>query len=117
MWYYVAKVAISAVLVVIIAEVAKRSTFVGAAIASLPLLSVLALTWLYVDTGDKVQVAQLSRGIFWLVLPSLVFFLVLPVLLLKTQLHFAASLGIAMAATATSYALMVFGLSHFGVKL
>ena len=72
------KTLIKAVLVVAISELSKRSTFAGALLASLPLTSLLALIWLYHDTADAMQAADLARGIFWLVLPSLAFFLVFP---------------------------------------
>ena len=61
----------TAVLVVAISEVAKRSSLLGAVLASIPLTSVLAMIWLYADTGDAEKVADLATGIFWLVLPSL----------------------------------------------
>jgi F0F1-type ATP synthase assembly protein I len=78
---YVVKVAVSAVLIVLISETSKRSTLLGALLASLPLVSVLAMLWLYSDTRDAAQVAALARSIFWLVLPSLLLFLLLPVLI------------------------------------
>jgi uncharacterized membrane protein (GlpM family) len=68
----------TAVLVVAISELAKRNSFAGALLASLPLTSLLALIWLYHDSGDAQQAADLARGIFWLVLPSLAFFIVFP---------------------------------------
>ncbi len=58
------KVAITAVLVVAISEVAKRSSLAGAVLASIPVMSVLAMIWLYVDTGDTVKVADLATDIF-----------------------------------------------------
>ena len=65
----------------VVSELAKRSSFWGAALASLPLTSLLAFVWLYLDTGDIQKVSSLSQGIFWLVLPSLLLFVVLPLLL------------------------------------
>lgn len=75
------KIVITAILVVGIAELAKRSTFLGAVLASIPLTSVLAMAWLYADTGDTQKVADLASGIFWLVLPSLALFIALPLML------------------------------------
>jgi hypothetical protein len=72
------KVLITAVLVIAISELGKRSTLAGALLASLPLMSLLALVWLYRDTGDAMRAARMASGIFWLVLPSLLFFLVFP---------------------------------------
>ena len=99
---YVIKIAVTALLVVIISGVSKRSTFVGALLASVPIVSVLAMIWLYHDTRDVAQVAALSRSVFWLVLPSLALFLLLPVLLARGY-HFYVSLAASIAATAVVY--------------
>lgn len=110
------KIAVTAVLVVAIAEVAKRSSLLGAVLASIPLTSVLAMIWLYADTGDTEKVAQLSSGIFWLVLPSLVLFVALP-LMLRAGWPFAPSLAAAGALTVASYFLMLAVLQRFGISL
>lgn len=115
MWQYVAKVLLTAAVVVAVSEIAKRSTFWGAAIASLPLTSVLAFVWLYLDTGNSQRVADLSQSIFWLVLPSLTLFLVLP-LLLRLGVTFWLSLGVACVATAIAYFGMVWCLGRFGIR-
>ncbi len=98
---------------VAISELAKRSTVLGAVLASLPLTSLLAIVWLYGETRDTARVADLASSILWLVLPSLVFFLVLPVLL-RRGLAFAPSLAAATALTAVSYCLMLVLLRRFG---
>ena len=69
---------ISAVIIAAAAEVGKRSSFVGALLVALPLTSILAISFLYLETGDVQKVTALSYGIFWLVLPTLLFFLLLP---------------------------------------
>lgn len=78
MTQYLVKLLATALVVVLASEVAKRSTWWGALIVALPMTSLLAMFWLYRDTGDATQVAKLARDIFWLVLPSLALFLVLP---------------------------------------
>ncbi len=108
------KVAITAVLVVAISEVAKRSSLLGALLASLPLTSLLAIIWLWHDTGDSEQIASLTLGIFWLVLPSLVFFIVLPVML-RSDWAFWPSLAISAGLTAAAYFAMVRILARFGI--
>lgn len=100
------KVLITALLVVLISEIGKRSSFAGALLASLPLTSLLALIWLYRDTGDALQAAALARGIFWLVLPSLLFFLVFP-LAVKAGWGFWQAMGAASACTVAGYGVMV----------
>lgn len=116
MSYYIIKIVITTCLIVGISEIAKRSSLIGALLASIPLVSVLAMFWLYVDTKDVAKVSALATSVFWLVLPSLALFIALP-LLLKQGLNFYLSMVLAMAITAGSYALMLILLQHFNIKL
>jgi hypothetical protein len=116
MWQYAIKIAITAVVIVAVSEIGKRSSFWAAALASLPLTSLLAFVWLYIETGNIARVAALSQGIFWLVLPSLVMLLMLP-LLLHAGWPFWPSLASSAAATAVAYVVMVGLLSRAGVNL
>jgi hypothetical protein len=110
------KILISALLIYGISELSKRSTLFGAMLASLPLTSLLAMIWLYWDTQDAKRVADLSTGILWLVLPSLVLFALLPILLLRCHLGFPAALALATGATVAAYFVMVFVLGRLGIK-
>jgi hypothetical protein len=116
MLYAALKVLLTAVLVVAISETAKRSTLFGGILASLPLTSLLAFIWLYLDTGNTARVASLSNSIFWYVLPSLVLFIALP-LFLARGMDFWLSLAIASALTFVAYAAMTSMLARFGVTL
>src|SRR5215208_5808621 len=77
MTQYLLKIVVSAVIIVAVSEMSKRSTTLGALLASLPLVSVLGMVWLHVETGDDGRVADLAADVFWLVLPSLALFLIL----------------------------------------
>ena len=116
MAYYIVKIALTTVLIVAVSEIAKRSSLIAAILASIPLISVLAMIWLYLDTSDVKKVSDLASSIFWLVLPSLALFVSLP-LLLKQGLNFYLSLGISVAVTVFCYWMMVTVLNHYGVKL
>lgn len=116
MTYTIFKFGLSAAVIVAVSEIAKRSSLLGGLLASLPLTSLLAFVWLWQDTRDTQKVAALSNSIVWLVLPSLVLFLVLPVLL-KRGVHFYPALGAAVAAMLVAYGAMVFALGKFGIKL
>lgn len=116
MSYYIVKIVITTFLIVVISEIAKRSSFVGALLASVPLVSVLAMLWLYIDTRDETKVSALSTSVFWLVLPSLVLFVTLPILL-KQGINFYLSMGISITVTIVCYWLMIATLSYVGVKL
>ena len=114
MWPYAVKVALSAVLIVAVAEIAKRSPLWAATLASLPLTSLLAFVWVWLDSGDKARIASLSQGIFWLVLPSLVLFAALPTLL-RAGWGFWAALGLSTLATALAYGAMIWLLDRLSV--
>jgi hypothetical protein len=114
--YYLVKIVITTILIVAISEIAKRSTLIGAILASVPLVSVLAMIWIYIDTKDVSRISSLSTSVFWLVIPSLTLFLALP-LLLKQGLNFYLSIGISIGLTVACYWIMVSALAHFGVDL
>ena len=116
MAYYALKLLISAVLIVAISEISKRSSFIGGLIASLPIVSLLAFIWLYVDTRDAEKISALSYSIFWLVLPSLSLFIALPWLLKRTE-SFYLSLAGAIVIMLAVYFLMVMVLKRFDVEL
>lgn len=116
MWQYVIKIMLSAVVLVAISELGKRSSFWAAALASVPLTSLLAFVWLYLDTGDIQRVSALSHSIFWLVLPSLVLFIALP-LLLRSGYGFWISLGVSCLATTLAYFGMVKLLTILNVQI
>ncbi len=116
MFYTAIKVLLTAVLVVAVSEAAKRSTALGAILASLPLTSLLAFMWIYGETGDTTKIAALSRSIIWYVLPSFVLFFALPILL-ERGVGFWPSLAIASAMTVVAYGLMLAVLSRFGITL
>lgn len=99
--YYFIKVLISALLIVAISEAGKRFATLGAIIASIPLTSLLAFVWLYIDTGDKTKVSQLSWEVLLMVIPSLAFFIALPLLL--RSMKFYPALFLSAAITAVAY--------------
>lgn len=116
MGYTIIKLAVTAALIVIISEVAKRSSLLAAILASVPLVSVLAMIWLYVDTRDVEKIASLATGVFWLVIPSLVLFVALP-LLLRAGIHFFISLPVSIGLTVSAYFLMLVVLRKAGIEL
>lgn len=116
MWYYITKVIVSAVLIVAISEIAKRSSLMGAVLASVPLVSVIAMIWLYHDTADTARISALATSIFWLVIPSLALFICLPVML-KHGVNFYLSLSVSILVTVGCYFLMITLLGWLGIKL
>ena len=116
MTYLVLKFLITSIIIVAVSEIAKHSSFFGSILASIPLVSVLAITWLYLDTKDVSRVIDLSNGILWLVIPSLTFFVILPVLL-KYGISFYISLSFSIVATIISYYSLIKVLNKFGIEI
>lgn len=116
MLYLLIKAAISGVIVAVVSEVAKRYPGFGALIASLPLVSVLGMMWLWHDKPDIPNMAAHVEATFWFVLPSLPMFLVIP-LLLRNGISFWVSLAMGCALTIALYLLMTWVGPKFGLKL
>lgn len=103
MTYFIIKAALSGLLIAIISEVAKRYPSFGGLIASLPLISLLAIIWLWRETGEDVsQVAAHARATLWYVVPSLPFFLILPAMI-ERGLNFWLALAVASLITIGLY--------------
>ncbi|TFY97529.1 DUF3147 family protein [Ramlibacter rhizophilus] len=111
---YAVKIALTALLVVAVSEIAKRNTLWAAALAALPLTSVLAFVWMWVDGVEMERIASLSTSILWLVIPSLLLFVLLP-LLLRAGWSFWSSLGLSCLATALAYGGVVLVLDRLGM--
>jgi len=116
MLYLILKAALSGIIVLAASEIARRSPTYGALVVSLPLISILSMIWLWRDTGDAERVASLSAGTFWLVLPTLPMFLVLPALL-RYGVEFWIALAASCVMTILLYLGMIWILPRFGVSL
>jgi hypothetical protein len=116
MLYLALKAGLSGVIIAVASEVARRSPTLGALIVSLPLVSLLAMLWLWRDTGDTARIAALAESTFWYVLPTLPMFLVLPALL-RAGAGFWSALAASCALTVALYLLTVWALAKFGITL
>ena len=109
------KALLSGLIIAAVSEVTKRSAAFGALIASLPIVSVLAMIWIWIETKDSARIADHAEATFWLVLPSLPMFLILPALL-RHGVHFFIALGASCAITVALYFIMVWVLKKFGMS-
>jgi hypothetical protein len=116
MLYLVLKAAISGVLIAIISEGSKRYPGFGARVASLPLMSVLGMIWLWRDRPDATNMAHHAESTFWFVLPSLPMFLLIPALL-KQGFGFWTALIAGCALTILLYGAMVWIGTRDGLRL
>lgn len=114
--YDIIKVLITAILIVCIAEVSKVNAVIGGFIKSLPLISIMAMVWLYVQTKDVSKISVLSYSTFWFVLPTLPMFLLLPYLI-NRGLSFYISLIVSVAVMLIFYGITFMILKYAGVRL
>jgi hypothetical protein len=115
MAFAILKALLSGIIIMAISEIGKRSPAFAALVASLPLVSVLGMIWLWGETGDRERLADHARATFWYVLPSLPMFLVLPVLL-RGGMNFWRALGLSCVLTTILYLGMAWVLPRFGIR-
>lgn len=112
MGYFFVKTLVTALIVAGVSELSRRYSLIAAALVSLPLTSILAFIWIYNDTKDSEKIIELSYSIFWLVLPSLSFFILLP-LFLKEGMKFFPALALSSVLMAGLYGIFMYAKSKF----
>ena len=115
MGWLLTKYLVTAAIVIAVSELAKRSDRLGGFVAALPLVTFLALIWLYVDKQPQAKIASHAWYTFWYVLPTLPMFLAFPVLLPRIGfwLTMLASIGL----TVTCFGLFALLVRQFGIQL
>ena len=116
MVYILIKTLITAIVVVAVSEIARRSSLFAGLIASIPLVSFLAIIWLYWETKNSQKIVDLSYSIILMIIPSLTFFIVLP-FVMKLQSSFVISMIIATVSTIIAYWLFIVLLGKFGISI
>lgn len=116
MIYLIIKAALSGVLVMVVSEVARRSPGMGGLIASLPLVSILGIIWLWRDTSDVERIAAHAESTFWFVLPSLPMFLAFPAML-RHGVAFWLALALSCVLTMALYLATIWLLPRLGIGL
>ena len=116
MLYLAIKAALSGIIIAIVSEVAKRYPGFGALIASLPLVSVLGMIWLWHDKPDAGNMAAHVEATFWFVLPSLPMFLLMPAML-RAGWSFWLALTAGCLLTIALYLAMTALGPRFGLRL
>jgi len=115
MIWIITKYLLTAAMVVLISEVAKRSDRLGGFIAALPVMTLLTLFWLYIENQGEEKIANHAYYTFWYVIPTLPMFLFFPYLLPK--LGFWLTMGVSIAITVACFGLFTLILKVFGIQL
>ncbi|MDQ6647004.1 MAG: DUF3147 family protein [Pseudomonadota bacterium] len=115
MVWIITKYMLTAAVVVIVSEVAKRSDRLGGLLAALPLVTFLALIWLYVEKQPQSKIANHAWYTFWYVVPTLPMFLAFPLLL--PRLGFWLTVLACIGITVVCFVLFALLVRQFGVEL
>jgi len=116
MWEFAAKAALAGVIVALVATIAERQPSFGALVASLPLVSILGMIFLWLARPDAENMALHAEATFWYVLPSLPMFLLIPAML-RNGIGFFLSLAAGSALTISLYLIMAFVGRRIGLPL
>ena len=114
--YFLLKALLSGLLMALISEVSRRSAGIGALIAALPVMSIIAVVWLWRDTSDAARIADHLTATFWYVLPSMPMFLAIPAML-RAGLGFWAALTLGSILTLILFGILLFIAPRFGIKI
>lgn len=115
MSWIIFKYAITAGLIVLISEVAKRSDKLGALIAALPMVTILAMIWLYFEKQPDEKIANHAWYTFWYVVPTLPMFLIFPALL--SRIGFWPTLAASALITVICFVVFAQVVKRFGIEL
>lgn len=116
MTFIISKYLITAFIVVIVSEIAKRSDKMGAFISSLPLVTILVMIWLYLENQSTQKIANHAFYTFWYVIPTLPMFLIIPYLLSKGY-TFSGALGISIVITFFCFIITTYIAKLFDINL
>lgn len=112
----VIKYFITASLIVLISEIAKKMDRLGAFISALPLITLTVMIWMYIENVPREKIANHALFTFWYVLPTLPMFLLMP-WLLNRGVNFWLSLAACTLMTFISFIVTSFVAKYFGVEL
>ncbi len=115
MTWVITKYLITAAIVVLVSELAKRSDKLGGLIAALPLVTLLVLIWLYIEKQPQEKIANHAWFTFWYVIPTLPIFLIFPWLLPK--LDFWPALASAVLVSVVFFIVYALIMRRFGIML
>lgn len=115
MHWLITKYLLTAAVVVLVSEFARRNDKLGGLIAALPLITILSLIWLFLENQSSEKIARHAYYTFWYVLPTLPMFLLFPFLL--PRLGFWLTLLSCIGVTVVCFAVFALLLRSFGIDL
>ena len=116
MLYFLTKTILTAIIIIIVSEIAKKSSLLAAIIISIPLTSLLAFIWVYWESKDTEKIIDLSYNTMIMTIPSITFFIILPIML-KFKFNFSISIIISILSTSIAYYMFIYFLKKYGITI
>lgn len=113
---YLVKIITTSLIIVAVSEIAKHSDRLGALLASLPLVTLLVMSWMHFENQDAEKIANHAYYTFWYVIPTLPMFILMPYLL-RNGWSFYSVLSIGSLLTVAAFALTAVAVKRIGVDL
>jgi len=112
----VGKILLTALIIFSITQISDRSTLMAALLASIPIVSVLSMMMMFHEGQTAVEISAFARDIVWLLIPSLLMFIVMPWLIDSRNWDFYPALAAGLACTVTGYVVMLQAMEKFGLS-
>ena len=116
MIYFLTKTILTATIIIIVSEIAKRSSLLAAIIISIPLTSLMTFIWVYWESKDTEKIIDLSNNTMIMIIPSFAFFIILPIML-KFKFNFSISIIISILSTSIAYYIFIYLLKKYGITI
>ena len=113
--FNIAKILISALIIFVASEIGKKDTLLGAIIVSLPMISLLTISWIYFETRDVDKIINFAYGVFAMIMPSLSFFITLPYFLKK--INFIPSMFLSISVMVLLYFILTIVYKKIGAEI
>ena len=109
------KILLTALIIFSVAQVSERSTLMAAVLASIPIVSVLSMMLMFHEGQNALEISAFARDIVWLLIPSLLIFIVMPWLIESKGWDFYPALATGLASTVIGYFVMIQVMEKFGL--
>ena len=110
------KIILTALIIFSVAQISERSTVIAAVLASIPIVSVLSMMMMFHEGQTAMEISSFAKAIVWLLIPSLLMFIVMPWLIESRNWEFYPALAAGLACTVTGYFFMIQVMDRFGLS-
>ena len=106
-WFDIGKIFLTALIIFIIVEISEKNTLFAAILASIPIVSVLSMMMMHQEGQDVMEISQFAKDVIYLIIPSLLLFIIMPWLIENHGWDFYPALSVGLSSTILGYFIMI----------